>query len=274
MKFNLKAIAAAVALVATSSAHADLTFASTGSGSLFLTAFNEVTKAYYLRDLGYTLNQFLPSSITTASGDGAVTGDKTPNSGLTIDKTGTASFADASFATWLGSQTTSDIRWTIAAGDSLSNAGNTNVSRMVLTANSPGTVTNSAVTNAVAGMNAVVSSNTPMGLSTTGSTVPLQTASNFGAGSSSLGLLDASLSVYYYVRSTGQLANATPAVVTQFGNANGLASFKLASNGDLVYDVAGGPSAVPLPAAAWLLGSGLLGLIGVGRRKAAAAAAA
>lgn len=41
----------------------------------------------------------------------------------------------------------------------------------------------------------------------------------------------------------------------------------LASNGTLTY----GP-AVPLPAAAWLLGSGLLGLVGVGRRRAAKAA--
>ena len=37
--------------------------------------------------------------------------------------------------------------------------------------------------------------------------------------------------------------------------------------------VVGSASGVPIPAAAWLLGSGLLGLLGIGRRKAAVAAA-
>jgi hypothetical protein len=40
----------------------------------------------------------------------------------------------------------------------------------------------------------------------------------------------------------------------------------LSASGDLVYTVPGS-TAVPLPAAIWLLGSGLLGLAGVGRRK-------
>jgi len=35
--------------------------------------------------------------------------------------------------------------------------------------------------------------------------------------------------------------------------------------------IAGNGAAVPLPAAVWLLGSGLLGLFGVARRRAAAA---
>jgi hypothetical protein len=47
----------------------------------------------------------------------------------------------------------------------------------------------------------------------------------------------------------------------------------LSTSGDLTYTIAG-VSAVPLPAAVWLLGSGLLGLAGIGRRKKAAAAVA
>jgi len=42
----------------------------------------------------------------------------------------------------------------------------------------------------------------------------------------------------------------------------------LASNGDLTYVA---PSAVPVPAAAWLLGSGLLAMGGAIRRRKAAA---
>jgi hypothetical protein len=50
----------------------------------------------------------------------------------------------------------------------------------------------------------------------------------------------------------------------------------VASDGTLTLSATGltyaaGTSAVPLPAAIWLLGGGLLGLFGIGRRKAATA---
>jgi hypothetical protein len=64
--------------------------------------------------------------------------------------------------------------------------------------------------------------------------------------------------------------------LTGNGNTGQLQSYIL---GNLVLTSAGtletlGSSPVPLPAAVWLFGSGLLGLAGVGRRRAAAAAAA
>jgi hypothetical protein len=46
-------------------------------------------------------------------------------------------------------------------------------------------------------------------------------------------------------------------------------SFSMNATGDLSF-VSAGSTSVPLPAAAWLFGSGLLGLAGVGRRKVAA----
>lgn len=46
--------------------------------------------------------------------------------------------------------------------------------------------------------------------------------------------------------------------------------FFLGSNGDLTYNI-GAPAPVPLPAAAWLFTSGLLGLVGVARRRRAQA---
>ena len=45
-----------------------------------------------------------------------------------------------------------------------------------------------------------------------------------------------------------------------------LGSYTLNSAGDLVFTAH--PVVTPLPAAVWLLGSGLLGLAGVGRRRA------
>jgi hypothetical protein len=56
--------------------------------------------------------------------------------------------------------------------------------------------------------------------------------------------------------------------LTGNGNAGKEQSYLLSNN--LTLSSTGNLSSVPLPAAVWLFGSGLLGLIGVGRRKAAA----
>jgi hypothetical protein len=56
------------------------------------------------------------------------------------------------------------------------------------------------------------------------------------------------------------------ATVHQYGNANGFASWLLDASGDLTYTIPGGGS-VPLPAAVWLLLSGLAGFGTVSRRK-------
>jgi hypothetical protein len=66
---------------------------------------------------------------------------------------------------------------------------------------------------------------------------------------------------FYQITDTGAAASETP---VQFANASGAATWSLSSAGDLVFSA---PSAVPLPAAVWLFGSGLLGLAGIGRRK-------
>jgi hypothetical protein len=60
------------------------------------------------------------------------------------------------------------------------------------------------------------------------------------------------------------------ATVTQYANAGRVAQWLLTADGVLTYSIA----PIPLPAAAWLLLSGLLGFSVVGRRKAGAAATA
>jgi hypothetical protein len=54
-----------------------------------------------------------------------------------------------------------------------------------------------------------------------------------------------------------------------YTNTHGSSFWYLSSTGDLTFNVASGAAPVPLPAAIWLLGSGLLGMAGIARRRAA-----
>jgi hypothetical protein len=275
MKFNLKMIAVAVAMVSAAGA-ANAAPTTTGqNGSLVLTAFNTVTNVWYIRDTGYLLNSFLPSSVTTLSGDGAVTGDKTPDAGLTLNATtNPSSFADSSFSTWLTGQTQADVRWFLSAEDN-SGTSATNRKRFITSsANGSQTATNGQLDNYIGtgnagGLGGVFATGTNGSLSSTGTDAPSAWASNFGLGADGLASLGDSVGLFYFARSaaTGSITTATTA--TQFGNVNGYSTVSLAANGDFTYIAP--TSAVPVPAAAWLLGSGLLAMGGAIRRRKAAA---
>jgi hypothetical protein len=84
---------------------------------------------------------------------------------------------------------------------------------------------------------------------------------------------DAGLELTKYFAPADGGDNGSDPTVASFVGANGLAGvFSLDSSGTLSYS-AGAVTGVPLPAAGWLLMSGLLGLGAVGRRKAKAVAA-
>ena len=272
MKFNLKMIAVAAAMVSAAGA-ANAAPTTTGqNGSLVLTAFNTVTNVWYMRDTGYLLNSFLPSSVTTLSGDGAVTGDKTPDAGLTIDKTVTANFGDASFSTWLTGQTQSDVRWFVSAVDSVgvNSAGGTNRKRLITSSANPdqaatnGNVDGYISTGNAGGLSTLFGSGT---LSVTGTDAPGAFGTNFGLGAAGLASLGDSVGLFYFARNSS--SSTTSSTATQYGNVNGYSTVSLAANGDFTYIAP--TSAVPVPAAAWLLGSGLLAMGGAIRRRKAAA---
>jgi hypothetical protein len=286
MKLNLKMIAAAVALVTAGGANAAFVAPNTANSgsSVAVLAFNTATRAYYIRDLGYVLNSFMPSSVTTLATDGtggaATTGDKSPSTGLTLDSTTNPStFADASFGTWLAGQTQTDIRWVTIATDSLSAAAN-GVSRFISSsAVSVAGFTNGQVTNYVGGANGggLATLFGAAGLSMSGTGLGVWADTNGGLGANTLSTLGQASNLYYAARSaaTGPAGNA--ATVTQFGNAQNFAQVTLDASGNFSYVLAaeqgGTPGAVPVPAAAWLLGSGIMALAGAARRKKAAAQA-
>jgi len=286
MKFNLKMIAVAAAMVSAGVANAAPTTVGTNNGSLVIGAFNTITNAWYLRDTGVLLNSFLPSSVTTLAADGggsAVTGDKTPAAGLTLTKAsaGYTNFGDSSFSAWLTGQTQSDVRWFVSAVDDTGGGTNSvpTSRKRFITAGTGLTPTNGQLdgytsSGAAGGLGGFYEGGTNGAVSSTGTGAPGSFNNNFGLvlDNSFLPSLGDSVGLFYVVRSTQTAGTTTAATTTQFGNATGFATVSLAANGDFAYTLAGPsapPSAVPVPAAAWLLGTGLLSFGAFVRRRTA-----
>jgi len=290
LNFKMMAIAAALASLAGASQAALTSGTTVNNGSMALVAYNTSNNNWYIRDLGYLLNSFLPTGVTTLAGDGSVAGSRTPAAGLTINSTGAggatanANFADSSFSTWFtaqGATRQDDVVWMVGAYDQVSSSSTSNQRRMVVSS------TNGSETSLNSNLDSFVSSSFFGGLQTSfGSATLSQTGlgsngalaigdGSFQAGVS-LGAVGSAQNLFYVVRSayTGSSTNA--ATTTAFGNATGLATITLGADGEVVYSLAGPAevSAVPVPAAAWLLGSGLLAMGASARRRRAAAAQA
>lgn len=272
MNLNLKLIAIAAAMVASSGANA-LTNAALGNSSFALVAFNPDTNAYYVRDLGFRLNTWLPSSVTTSVLDGggsAVTGTRSPEAGFNY----TWGDTNGTFASWVSGQ--SSVLWTVAAGDNQATSGTTNVSRALVAFSKAPVVaiTNNTVRSSVGSANGVsglTTQNPGLVYDATGATVLPSFLSNNSYGNDKLTALGNSASLYYYAASVAIGGSGNPANFTIFGNSQNTATLTLASSGVLTYDLQPA-SPVPAPAAAWLMisGQGVIG--GMVRRRQAAAA--
>lgn len=288
LKMNLLAAVAVMAIAGQASA-ADITLGSVqGGSSLFLSVWDSTTNESYVRNLGTNLNSFLPTGMTTLPGDGTTigtsdVGNKTPSTGLT------SSFAgDALFTSTFGNNDAANIQWNIVAFDDQASVTK-GLSRVITTVNGEATPTNAGIGAMTFGMTNYL---TAIGtaLASAGSAVftdpgvaSFAGGDGFGdalngglQGSSSGTGFDAVLDFYYFARTVVSGVNSTLATVQQYANGANAAHWTLAADGTATYSLAaedGPPAEVPVPAAAWLLGSGLISVLGAARRRKKAAQA-
>ena len=259
-----KVALALVFLFVGSNAYA-LTLPSTGNGSLMLTAFDVSTETSYVLDTGITLDQVLGGAPISVNSDPLF-----------------AVFND-------NGADLNNVLWNLSASDNTANnpvVDNFNGRRLLTTAPSGvGGLTNTGlsssqirienfiieVNDAIGGNNAVASNSLGDNFNAGNTAGIAPFSSNFGgsfpAGNAGnigdtleLLLITAGSSVDFFGNETFGPGDAVVTAATQI-----FAS--LDSNGVLSV------TAVPLPAAVWLFGAGLAGLIGFGRRKVQAVAA-
>jgi hypothetical protein len=254
-----------------------------GNGGIIVSAYDSTRGLSITEYVGLKINDFLPNSVGgtatpdsglvldfgTVSGWGTVFGsDSAANAGIHYSVTGFDDTKDDPLnGTYIGKRMITTL---IGSGTAL-NVRNTALNSAALNAQTfIGAGLNGTTQDACAGgnpCNALTALEPDFaGQAGWGDKLGNALAANAG------GAVNSQLAFYLYAANSDNGAT-TLAPRTQFSNANGNAFWLLTDTGHLTYVVPGG-GAVPLPAAIWLLLSGLasFGVIGRGRRGAVAAA--
>jgi hypothetical protein len=276
MKLKMTLAAAAVGLAFAAPASA-IVLPSTGNGELFVSVWDSNVGGTqgYARGLGVTLNDFLAN----------------PNQNLTFaaDPLFQSNFSPALVAG-------GTLRWTLFAGDSIDTVGNRQrvlTTGQLVAPNNLVAAWNHAALNAAlvnanidvlphlnsvgCGVNASCVSNDPGIVGWPGG---IDWADDFGANNvvNAAGNIGSALNFFLVQNAatgatTSTLSQTQRSVFLQDGTGP-RSTWSLAADGSVNYVGTAGVQVdpIPVPAAVWLLGSGLLGLVGVARRRQTKAA--
>ena len=273
MKKLLVSAALMSSAVVAGNAVADVIPPTSGNGELTLFVYNTVTQTSYARGTGVTLD----SILTEAQSGGAYTG--AVGAPQSISFSFPTLTADGTLSAFLATGSAADFVWGIQAADNVGNNSATTPRRLgfssvidptILLVPSNATLLtaansqNSAITNVNANLpdtpgSSVVGSGSAGGL--WGISAGMQTLYSTGLNNAA-GLGTAAH--LYLVTSSGTTATGTPAIAGRIFQAIDIQLDTLAAGGALRAIVT---SPVPLPAAFWLFGSGLMGMFGIGRRR-------
>ena len=271
--FKVKALAAAMGLAMTAiggNAMAAIAGGSTGNGELFLTVWDAANSKSYTRDLGILMDNF-GTQNAPAGGFASVVD---PNAGNSLNIA-----SDANWASFLSTGTASNVanlQWAVTAFDSVGTSS-PNQLRVLFTSNQTGVIpTNSKISNLAVNSNQFVNdlNQTDTTFATNNSYIVTDaTRPGYGgfldglfSNTSSLvpwGAPGQTQSFHYMTRGSGTL-NGGPGIVTDYANAQGLAAWKLNTDGSLNFTAT---APVPEPGEWAMLLAGLAVVGSIARRR-------
>ena len=282
MKFQLKALVAALALVAAVPASAAIAPASSGDSSFVLSVWDAANNISASFDLGINYSQFTVASNATQTVG-------SPWAVNTVNEAGTQfswDFTSGDYAAaWAGFTATANeenASWAITAADNLGTGVGSRGFITTYTGAPLGNFSTNATVNLVGGFNvftdrlatnesvfqnhSTTANGASVALNGVGAYAPAYYVNgrNLNVGPFSAGLINSSLGVIQTVSTASGIGQAFNTI---YSNANGISTFTLNSNGQLTYAAA--VAAVPEPEtyAMLLAGLGFMGF--VARRKQA-----